>query len=148
MDLKILAILVEDARTPYTEIGKRLFVSSGTIHVRMAKMEELGIIQRHQLIVNYDKLGFDITAFLGIFLTRSALYEITVERLEEIDEIISLHYTTGSYSMFVQIVCKDTNHLRDVLDKIQSIEGIHRTETLISLEESINRPLGILVKEE
>lgn len=148
LDYKILSILVEDARTPYTEIGKKLFVSGGTIHVRMGKMEEMGIIKRHQLIVNYDKLGFDITAFLGIFLTRSALYEVTLEKLKEIEEIITMHYTTGAYSMFTQIVCRDTNHLRDVLDKIQLIEGIHRTETLISLEESINRPLRILVQEE
>jgi len=145
LDRQILAILIEDARTPYTEIGKKLFVSGSTVHVRMNKMEEMGIIKRHQLIVNYKKLGFDVTAFLGIFLTKSSMYDKTMEQLKQVSEIVSLHYTTGSYSMFAEIVCRDTMHLREVLhDKIQAIEGISRTETLISLEESINRPLEML----
>jgi len=149
LDLKILAILVEDARIPYTEIATRLFVSGGTIHVRMNKLEKMGIIHRHQLVVNYDRLGYDITAFLGIYLTRSSMYEEVCAELSEIPEMIELHYTTGNYSMFAKIVCRDTSHLRIVLhDKIQAIDGIQRTETLISLEESVNRPLKLIEEDE
>lgn len=149
LDLQILSILVEDARTPYTEIAKKLFVSGGTIHVRLRKLEKLGVIHRQQLMVNYSKLGYDVTAFLGIFLEKSSMYESVCKELEQIGEMVGLHYTTGNYSMFAKIVCKDTNHLREVLtDKIQSIEGIQRTETLISLEENINRPLRFIEEHE
>jgi len=145
LDLQILSILVEDARTPYTEIAKKLFVSGGTIHVRLRKLEKLGVIHRQQLMVNYSKLGYDVTAFLGIFLDKSSMYEAVCKELEQIGEMVGLHYTTGNYSMFAKIVCKDTNHLREVLThKIQAIEGIQRTETLISLEENINRPLRFI----
>lgn len=149
LDLKILAILVEDARIPYTEIATRLFVSGGTIHVRMNKLEKMGVIHQHQLVVNYDALGYDITAFLGIYLTKSSMYEEVCADLNEIPEMVELHYTTGNYSMFAKIVCRDTSHLRVVLhDKIQAIDGIQRTETLISLEESINRPLKLIEEDE
>jgi Lrp/AsnC family transcriptional regulator for asnA, asnC and gidA len=144
IDIGILSQLMKDAKTPYTDIAKKLFVSSGTIHVRMRKMEELGLIRSSNLVVNYEKLGYDITAFLGIFLSKSSKYDIVAKELEKIPEVVSLHYTTGNYSMFVKIICQDTNHLRDVLhEKIQQIEDITRTETFISLQESIDRPLDL-----
>ncbi len=143
-DLKILEILRDDAKKPYTEVAKKVSVSQGTVHVRMSKMEEAGIIDRTTLKINYTKLGFDITAFIGIYLEKSALYEQVLSRLKEIPEIINIHYTTGNYSMFVKIHCRDTNHLKEVLhEKMQQVEGIERTETMISLEESLDRNLKL-----
>ncbi len=144
VDLKILEILMHDAKKPYTEVAKKAFVSGGNVHVRMSQMEEAGIVEKVTLKVNYAKLGYDITAFIGIFLQKSALYEQVMAALKEIREVVSVHYTTGNYSMFVKIHCKDTNHLKEVLhDKIQQIEGIERTETMISLEESLDRNLNL-----
>jgi len=79
IDLKILSILMKDAKTPYTDIAKTLFVSSGTVHVRMKKMEENGIIRSFNLQLNYQKLGYDITAFLGIYLNKSSQYDIVAK---------------------------------------------------------------------
>ncbi len=106
IDIGILSQLMKDAKTPYTDIAKKLFVSSGTIHVRMRKMEDMGLIKSSNLVVNYEKLGYDITAFLGIFLSRSSKYDIVAKELEKIPEVVSLHYTTGNYSMFVKIICQ------------------------------------------
>ena len=144
VDLKILEILMQDAKKPYTEVAKRAFVSGGTVHVRMNKMEEAGIVEKTTLKVNYAKLGYDITAFIGIFLQKSALYDQLMAALKNIPEITNIHYTTGNYSMFVKMHVKDTNHLKQVLhDKIQQVEGIERTETMISLEESLDRSLNL-----
>ena len=144
IDRKILSILMNDANTSYTEIAKKLFVSTGTVHVRMTKLKENEIVTGANLIIDYTKLGYDIVAFLGVFLEKSSLYDDVSESLKRIPEIVSAHYTTGNYGIFVKIICKDTNHLREVLhDKIQKIQGIQRTETFIALEESINRPLSI-----
>lgn len=143
-DLKILEILTQDAKKPYTEVAKKVYVSQGTVHVRMNKMEEAGIVERTTLRLNYSKLGYDITAFIGIFLQKSALYEKVLNELKKIQEITNIHYTTGNYSMFVKIHCRDTNHLKEVLhDKMQQVEGIERTETMISLEESLDRNLKL-----
>ncbi|MFN8438293.1 MAG: Lrp/AsnC ligand binding domain-containing protein [Cytophagales bacterium] len=140
IDLKILSLLLKDATIPYTEIGKKVFVSSGTVHVRMRKMIEMGIVKGSTLIIDYSKLGYDIHAFLGIYLQKSELYDSVVEKLKEIPEILSLNYTTGNYSIFAKIICRDTKHLMEILhDKIQKVKGIERTETFISLQESLNR---------
>jgi len=145
LDRQILSKLIEDGKMPYTDIAKQLYVSSGTIHVRMKKMEQMGIVLGSSLTVDYQKLGYDITAFLGVYLDKSSLYDEVAEQLKQIPEIIEANYTTGLYSIFARIVCKDTNHLRVVLhDKIQKIPGIQRTETFISLEQSINRPVNFM----
>jgi Lrp/AsnC family transcriptional regulator for asnA, asnC and gidA len=143
-DLRILSLLMEDASMPYTEIGKRVFVSGGTVHVRMAKLAKLGIVKGSQLLIDPAKLGWDISAFLGIYLDKSSLYEDVAIQLERIPEVVNIHYTTGGYSIFAKIVCRDTQHLREVLhDKIQRVEGIQRTETFISLEERISRNIPL-----
>lgn len=145
LDRQILAKLVEDGKAPYTDLAKQLFVSSGTIHVRMKKLTDMGIVTGSTLTIDYHKLGYDITAFLGIYLDKSSLYDEVTEHLKGIPEVIEANYTTGAYSILAKIVCKDTNHLRVVLhDKIQKIPGIQRTETLISLEQSFSRPVNFL----
>ena len=144
LDRKILSILMKNGKKPYTEIAQELYVSGGTIHVRMKKLEEAGIVRGYNLSIDYEKLGYDVVSFLGIYLDKSSLYDEVAKELEAIPEIVGAHYTTGLYNIFAKIVCRDTGHLRDVLhDKIQRIKGIQRTETFISLDESINRPLDL-----
>ena len=143
-DLRILSLLIENAALPYTEIGKRVFVSGGTVHVRMKKLEQMGIVKGSQLVIDPTKLGWDISAFLGIYLEKSSLYEQVATELVSIPEVVNIHYTTGIYSIFIKIVCRDTGHLREILhDKIQKVSGIQRTETFISLEERINRSIPL-----
>ncbi len=142
IDLKILNLLMQDAKIPYTEVAKKVFVSGGTVHVRMKKLEEMGVVKGTTLKMDYSKLGYDVTCFMGIYLQKSSLYDSVVEQLKGIVEIVKVHYTTGNYNIFIKIHCRDTKHLKDVLhDKIQKVEGIERTETFISLEESLNRHL-------
>ena len=145
LDIQILSTLMEDASIAYTEIAKKLEVSGGTIHVRIKKMEEMGVIKGSHLQINPQLVGFDVTAFLGIYLEKGSQYNHAVQQLRKIKEVVELHYCTGAYSMFAKIICRDTEHLRKVLNEgIQGVEGIQRTETIISLEESIKRQIKLL----
>ena len=140
IDRGILSELMINAKVPYTEIAKKLIVSAGTIHVRMKKMEEAGIVKNSRLHINYELLGFDMTAFLGIYLEKGSTYTDVIQQLNLIPEIVEAHYTTGVYSIFAKIRCKNTKHMRQILnEEIQSIKGIQRTETTISLEQSIDK---------
>lgn len=149
LDLQIIQEMMENADTPYAELGKKLFVSGGTIHVRIKKLEELGIVKGKRLKVNLKLLNFDITAFVGIFLEKSSMYDQVAAELEKIPEIVRLNYTTGNYSMYIEVICKDITELRSILhDRLQKIKGIERSETLISLEESFNRSVRVSGDEE
>ncbi|EJF09063.1 MULTISPECIES: Lrp/AsnC ligand binding domain-containing protein [Pontibacter] len=147
LDRQILHLLMQNVNRAYTDIAKELGVSGGTIHVRLKKMTEMGIVQGAQLLINPAAIGYDICAFIGVFLEKGSAYKEVVEKMRVIPEIVELHYTTGSYSMFVKIICRDTKHLREVLnEKMQGIAGVHRTETFISLEESISRQISVGVE--
>ena len=145
LDRQILSELMHDAEQPYTELAKKLFVSGGTVHVRMKKLRDMGLVKGATLTIDHTKLGYDICAFLGIYLDKSSLFDDVSEELKKIPEVVEAFYTTGLYNIFIKIYCRDTNHLKNVLhDKIQKISGIQRTETMIALEESINRPVDIV----
>ena len=69
------------------------------------------------------------------------------KELHKIPEIVRMNYTTGNYSIFAEIVCKDIVQLRKVLhDDLQKIKGIERTETFISLEESMKRNVKVTLE--
>src|SRR5688500_8184662 len=138
LDLQIIQHMMENAEISYAELGKKLFVSGGTIHVRIKKLQDYGIVKGTRLAVDLKQLGYDVIAFIGIYLEKSSLYDTVEKELRKIPEIVRLNYTTGEYSMFAEIVCKDISKLRFVLhDELQNIKGIDRTESFIFMEESI-----------
>ena len=144
LDLQIIQEMMQTAEVSYADLGKKLFVSGGTIHVRIKKLQEAGIVKGTELTVDLKQLGYDVIAFIGIYLEKSSMYDQVAKELFKLPQIVRLNYTTGNYSMFAEIVCKDINQLRFVLhDELQKIKGIERTETFISLEESFNRNVQV-----
>lgn len=144
LDLQIIQALMENSDISYADLGKKLFVSAGTIHVRIKKLEDLKVVKGRKLIADLKLLGYDVIAFIGVYLEKSSLYDSVAKQLKKIPEIVRVNYTTGNYSMFAEIVCKDIQQLRIVLhDKLQNIVGIERTETFISLEESFCRTIVV-----
>ena len=144
LDLQIIQHMMDDSMISYADLGKQLFVSGGTIHVRIKKLQEAGIVKGFRLNADLKKLGYDVIAFIGIYLKESSLYDSVAKELQKLPEIVRLNYTTGNYSMFAEIACRDIVQLKNVLhDELQKIKGIERTETFISLEESFNRNVKV-----
>ena len=138
IDHQILDMLIDNTRTPFTDIAKKLLISAGTVHVRVKKMEEGGIILGSSLTVDYEKLGYAFIAYVGIFLEKTHQTKFVLERLNLIPNVTVAHITTGKFNIFCKIRAKDTKHAKEVIFMIDDIEGVYRTETMISLEESIN----------
>jgi len=144
LDLQIIQHLMQDANISYADLGKKLFVSAGTVHVRIKKLQDNGIVSGTRMHVDLKKLGYDVIAFIGIYLEKSSLYDVVAKDLRKIPEIVRMNYTTGNYSIVAEIVCRDIAQLRRVLhDELQKIKGIERTETFISLEESLHRNVQV-----
>ena len=144
LDLQILEILINDARTPYLEIARVCHVSGGTIHVRMKKMEDMGIIRGTKILLDMPKLGYDVCCFVGVYLDKSSSFQKAIEELSLINEIVELHYTTGDYSIFTKLVCKNIAHLQDLLvNNINIISGVQRTDTFISLSQPLDRNIKL-----
>lgn len=144
IDKLILKQLMTDARTPLLQIAKHVGISGAAIHQRIKKLEESGVISGSRYLIDTKILGYKTLSFVGIFLDKAADNKSTVKELNNIPEIIECHYTTGHWSILIKILCLDNEHLMQILaKKIQPIKGVSRTETFISLEQQIDRPLGV-----
>ncbi|WP_340077290.1 Lrp/AsnC ligand binding domain-containing protein [Leptobacterium sp. I13] len=144
IDKEILRYLMEDARKPILEISRKIGISGAAIHQRLRKLESSGLIAGSKFIVNPKVLGYSTLAFVGVFLDKAMRNPEAVKQLKLIPEVIECHYTTGNWSIFIKILCKDNEHLMNLLNhKIQAIEGVSRTETFISLNQQIDRQISI-----
>ncbi len=140
IDKIIIRHLLEEARTPIQILAKACGISGAAIHQRLKKLENTGVISGSQIILNPKVLGFNTIAFIGIYLDKAIRNPEAVQQLKNIPEVVECHYTTGNWSIFVKLLCRDNEHLMQLLNKnIQSIEGVSRTETFISLQEQISR---------
>lgn len=142
MDRKILSMLSKNAKIPFLEVARECNVSGAAIHQRVQKLTKLGIISGSQFNIDPKKLGYNTCAYVGVFLDNSSLFNEVSDQLLKIPQITQCHYTTGQYAMFIKLYAKDNEHLRQILaEQVQSIQGIMRTETFISLEAIIDRQL-------
>lgn len=137
-DHQILDMLIENTRTPFTDIAKKLLISAGTVHVRVKKMEEAGIIVGSSLTLDYQKLGYAFIAYVGVFLKNTSQTKFVLERINEIPFVTVAHVTTGKFNVFCKVRARNTHHAKEIIFQLDDIEGVYRTETMISLEESIN----------
>lgn len=144
IDKTILRALMADARTPVLEIARKVGISGAAIHQRLRKLEKSGIISGSKFVINPKVLGYTTMAFIGIYLDKAMSNPDAVKQLKKIPEVLECHYTTGNWSIFIKILCKDNEHLMQLLNKnIQSIPGVSRTETFISLAQQIDRQISI-----
>jgi len=144
LDKKILSLIMGNARIPYLEVARECSVSGAAIHQRIQRLTRLGVITGSEFKINPKKIGYFTCAYMGIFLESASMYPEVVKKLKSIPEIVQCHYTTGNYSIFIKVYTKNNEDLKHVLvDKLQAISGIARTETFISLEESFNRQLPL-----
>ena len=144
IDKIILRELMTDARKPILEIARKVGISGAAIHQRLRKLEKAKLITGSRFIIDPKILGYNTMAFIGIYLDRAVSNPKAVKQLEEIPEVIECHYTTGNWSIFIKILCKNNEHLMHLLNKkIQAIDGVSRTETFISLNQQIERQIQV-----
>ena len=144
IDKEIVRMLMTNSRRPILEIAKKIGISGAAIHQRLRKLEKQNLIHSSSIKINPKILGFTTMAYIGIFLDRATNNKIVVNQLKEIPEILECHYTTGDWSMLTKLLCRDNEDLMKILTKkIQTIKGVSRTETYISLEQQIDRQISI-----
>ena len=144
IDKLILKRLMTDARSPVNSIAKEVGISGTAVHQRLKKLEKSKLIAGSQVLIDPKVLGYKTLAFIGIYLDQALRNQEAVRQLKKVPEVIECHYTTGNWSVLVKILCRDNEHLMQVLNtKVQTIEGISRTETYISLDQQIQRQIEL-----
>ena len=145
LDEKILKLITKNARIPFLEVARECGVSGAAIHQRVQRLVNIGVVSGSEFILNPQKLGYNTTAYMGIYLEKARNHRQVVQELVKIPEIVECHYTTGQYAIFIKVQTKTNTHLKKLIDdQLQEIEGIARTETFISLEMEFKRQVEII----
>jgi len=143
IDKQIIYMLMDNSKTSLAHISSKVGISTTAVHQRIKKLEHAGVIESTVSFLNPKKIGFKVVSFIGIFLDQPAHYGDVVKALKDVNEVVEAHYTTGNYAVFLKVLCKDNDHLMQILSKLQKFKGVTRTETFISLEQSIARQLKV-----
>ena len=144
IDQKILAFLVKNARMPFLEIARECGISGAAIHQRVKRLENNGIITGSRILVKPQAIGLNVCAFVSITLSESTRYPDVIAALKKIPEIVECHFVTGRYAILAKVYCFDNDHLMEVLlNTIQKIPYIQSSDTMISLDEPIERQVWV-----
>ena len=144
IDQKILSFLVKNARMPFLEIARECGVSGAAIHQRVKRLEANGVITGSRLLVKPQAIGLNVCAFISISLSEANKYPAVISYLKKIPEIVECHFVTGKYGILAKVYCFDNDHLMEILlNTIQKIPYIQSTETMISLDEAIERQVWV-----
>lgn len=144
LDRTILNIVMKNARIPSKDVAIECGVSRAAIHQRIQRLIEMGVIIGSGYDVDPKKLGYNTCTYVGVKLEKGSMYRGVVADLDKIPEVVECHFTTGPYSMLIKVFARDNQHLMELLnDRIQHIKGVTETETLISLEQSMNRQIKL-----
>lgn len=146
LDKRILNIIMKNARIASKDVAIECGVSRAAIHQRIQRLIEMKVITGSGYTVNPKSLGYNTCTYVGLTLEKGSMYRKVVQELEKIPEVVECHFTTGPYSLLIKAYARDNQHLMELLnDQIQHIQGVSGTETLISLEQSMNRQIYIKV---
>lgn len=143
-DIKILQALEEDGRRAFSMIAQDIGISNTMVHQRFGKLIESSILMGIRPILNEKKMGYDWASFTGLTLEKDHNSDRIIEALKAIPEVIECYYITGAFTLFIRIVARDHEHMRQVLyDKIDNISGVSKTESFMELGCAFKRNPGL-----
>lgn len=144
LDRKILKLISEDARIPFLEVARVCNVSGAAVHQRIQKLTSIGILKGSKFIIDPEKIGYETCAYIGLYLKDPESFDVVVEKLRKIPEVVECHYTTGGFDMFIKIFARNNHHLLEIIhDQLQPL-GLSRSETIISFNAAIDRQLPVV----
>lgn len=144
LDKKILRLVAEDARIPFLEVARACNVSGAAIHQRIQKLTNLGILKGSQFIIDPEKIGYETCAYVALYLKDPENYDIVVEALKKIPEVVECHTTTGGMDLFIKMYARNNHDMMQIIhDKLQPL-GLSRSETIISFNAAFDRQLPIM----
>jgi len=148
LDVRILQLLLDNARRPFLEIARECKVSGAAIHQRISRLQTLGVIKGSELLISPTSIGYDTCSYIGFFLKDPSRMNEIIERLKNIPEVVECHFTTGRYDLIIKLYARNNDHLLQIIqDKLLCL-GLARTESLISFKEIFKRPLPVSLPED
>ena len=132
-DRDILNILRENARTPNVDIARRIGIAPSTVHERIRKLEQRGIIKGYETRLGDKDLGLGLTTFILIRTEERVGVTAIGETLAKLPQVIESHFVAGQYAYLLKVRVADTDALKELLKQFGEIEGVIDTRTTLVL---------------
>ncbi|ARM75167.1 Lrp/AsnC family transcriptional regulator [Acidianus manzaensis] len=132
VDKKIITILQQDSRISFSRLAKMLNLSESTIHMRIKRLRESGVIRNFCVDVDLDRIGMNVLAFV-LLKADPKKYEKVLDTLKEMKEIYEIYDVTGEFYALLKVRVCNKEELAKVLDKIGNMEGVTSTYTMFVL---------------
>jgi len=127
LDKTILELINDDARNSYRQISRELNISVGTVHNRVHRMMETGLIKKFAPIIDSKQLGYNLTAIIGVRVNGGHLKDSFNKTLE--GNVFAIYEVTGEYDVFLLAKFKDTDELDKFVKKLLKEADVERTYT-------------------
>ena len=131
-DTKILHALLEDARFSSRQIAKKVGVSVGTVLSRIKKMEDEGLIKGYSVIMDHERLGYELTVVMEITVSKGRLVEMENE-IAKNPNVCSVYDVTGLTDAFIIAKFKSREELGKFTKRLLALPYIERTNTHVVL---------------
>lgn len=138
-DIRILALLQDDCRTPLARLGEQVGLSAPAVLERIKKLEAAGVITGYHAILDSRRIGLDVTAFIGVITSDPDSIEQFEQQVTAVDNVLECHHVTGAFTFLLKVKTADTRALERLISQIRAIDGVARTETTVVLSTHIER---------
>jgi Lrp/AsnC family leucine-responsive transcriptional regulator len=138
-DRAILDILQANCKQPLAAIGEKVGLSAPAVVERIHKLEEAGVIQGYVAVLDARRLGRDVTAFIGVTMDRAGAIRNVEGEVTAMSEVLECHHVTGLHSLLLKAKTRSTVTLETLIERIRSLEGVSRTETMVVLSTQAER---------
>lgn len=133
IDLQIIELLQVNSRIKRSELAEKVNLTVPAVSERINKLQEKGFIKRYTTLIDYKKAGYDVTAFIFVFMESSKYYHSFTQKAMNEPEILECHSITGEGSHILKVVTENTSTLEKILSKIQAWPGVTGTKTNVVL---------------
>lgn len=138
IDRMLLALLKEDTKQKYSDLGETVHLSAPAVHERVKKLERAEVIRKYTIEVDLDALGLTLQAFIRIHISRVPCEEMA-RSLRSFPEIVECFSSAGEESMLIKVHTGSPSQLETLLNKIRLMPGVERVLTSIILTTHFQR---------
>jgi len=133
IDLQILDLLQDNCKQPLASIGQKVGLTASSVMERIHKLEQAGVITGYSARVDPRRLGREVTAFIGVQISHPRAIAAFEREIAHLDDVLDCHHVTGGHTLMLKIKTESTETLERLIDRMRSVEGVMRTETMVVL---------------
>lgn len=147
-DARILSLLMRNGKIPVRKIAEILGLGESTVHVRLRKLEEMGVLKGYSAVVDLESLGLRIKALIQVDVDPHHIGGV-VEELAKNPHIMRIYSSTGEFNMVALIMSHDPSAVLEVLESLMRLEGVRKTNVVYLLKDlsprEVNEALSDLI---